>query len=375
MPVLADDFKQDWQKVKGLISQMYYDKKNRSDEMNKRFDKFEKRAVAAKNQSDFAGIINQMIDEYGDSHFAFVPSDTQFYYTFDGMARGDNAIKMPHIGAWFKISGGKWTVQMVMEGMEAEKMGLRKGDEIVEVDGKLFHPIRSFEGKEGTTVKFSWLHGSEKKTGEAKVSLDIAQDMFMQGMKNSTEIITKDGKRIGYIHLWTQNNAKFRDLLNSTIMTRFLRTDGLIIDNRDGFGGIPNGFGDPLFVPDTTVKFTGPTVSQEQHMGYGKPVVSIINEGSRSAKEVFSAILKKTKRAQLVGHNTAGHVLGTTPIRVNDWSYIEIPIVNVEVEGVKLEKVGVAPDFLVKDEFDAAGNDLFKAKAIEVLMDTIARNK
>ncbi|MBK9206168.1 MAG: hypothetical protein IPL73_27910 [Candidatus Obscuribacter sp.] len=42
---------------------------------------------------------------------------------------------------------------------------------------------------------------------------------------------------------------------------------------------------------------------------YDKPLVVLINEGSRSGKEIIAYALQKSKRAVLVGTNTAGYVV------------------------------------------------------------------
>ena len=105
----------------------------------------------------------------------------------------------------------------------------------------------------------------------------------------------------------------------------------------------------------------------KQLFGYGKPMVLVTNGGSRSAKEVFSFLMKKSKRATLVGSTTAGHVLGTTPARLNDWAYLEIPIVDVLTDGKRIEGKGVSPDVPVKNEFDEKGKDLYIEKALEIL--------
>jgi carboxyl-terminal processing protease len=93
----------------------------------------------------------------------------------------------------------------------------------------------------------------------------------------------------------------------------------------------------------------------------------LINGGSRSAKEILSFILKSSHRATLIGTTTAGNVLGTSPIRISDWAYLEIPVVDVSIDGVRLEKNGVQPDIMVPDGFDKAGKDVVIERAVQFL--------
>ena len=54
---------------------------------------------------------------------------------------------------------------------------------------------------------------------------------------------------------------------------------------------------------------------------------------------------------------------------------LEIPIVDVIADGVRLEGKGVSPDIEVKPEFDENGKDLQLAKALEVVFGQIALKK
>jgi carboxyl-terminal processing protease len=95
--------------------------------------------------------------------------------------------------------------------------------------------------------------------------------------------------------------------------------------------------------------------------------VVLINGGSRSAKEILSYAFKKSRRGFLIGQTTAGNVLGTFPKRINDWSFIEIPQVDVTVQGTRLENHGVEPDFSLPSELDADGKDLDYQAALRKL--------
>ena len=95
----------------------------------------------------------------------------------------------------------------------------------------------------------------------------------------------------------------------------------------------------------------------------------MINGGSRSAKEVLSYVFKKSGRGTLVGQTTAGNVLGTFPQAIGDWAYIEVPMLDVLADGVRLEGNGVVPDVAVPSEFGAGGKDLDLSAALEKLAD------
>lgn len=364
------DFSKTWDDTTKAISSRFYARQSRKTEMETLFKKYDAQARAAKSKDEFSDVVNHMIADFKDSHFAFLASDSQGYYMMDNLLKKDAAV-MPEIGAWFRPmkTGDGYTVQMVLDGTEAQKAGLRKGDVITLINGKPFTPIDSLKENLDKPSKITFLRGD--KTLEATVTPEekTALKMFLDATRDSARIIEQDGKKIGYVHLWTEASTDFRDALSALVYGKLRDTDALILDNRDGFGGRPEGFLDPFFRPEVNIewKMQENSPGMMQLFGYQRPLAMLINEGSRSAKEVTSMILKKSGRGTLVGSTTAGHVLGTTPYRLNDWAYLEIPIVDVIVDGVRIEGKGVEPDVKLPKEFDEAGNDLHIKAAIEVL--------
>ena len=69
----------------------------------------------------------------------------------------------------------------------------------------------------------------------------------------------------------------------------------------------------------------------------------------------------------MIGTTTAGNVLGTSPARISDWAYLELPMVDVSIDGVRLEKNGVQPDIQVQDGFDKDGKDVVIDRAVKFL--------
>jgi carboxyl-terminal processing protease len=339
------------------------------------FKKFGPLAKAAKSQTEFATQVNAMIAEFKDSHFAFLDKDSQGYYLMDSLA-SSSPKSVPHFGAWFRETPQGYTVQMVLDGSAAEAAKLKKGDVILSVEGKPFSPVAALRGLEGKSVKLEVKSGDKIETRQVEVTEQPALEAFLEASRKSTKVIEHNGRKIGYFHLWTQANDKFREAVSSAVYGKLRDTDAMILDLRDGFGGRPEGFADPFFRPEVELKWMmTPTQGTTQLFGYGRPLVVLINEGSGSAKEVLSFIFKKSKRAILVGSQTAGHVLGTTPYRLNDWAYLEIPMVEVFADGVRLENNGVKPDFEVKTERSPDGTDRQLAKALDLLKDSPKRSK
>jgi carboxyl-terminal processing protease len=369
------DFAKAWTGIRSAIEQRYYARKERGGQMKALLDKYEPKAKAATTEEEFGRDVNDMIAEFGDSHFGFFTKSDQGYYMMDGLVRRENGAKMPNVGAWFRPAAQGWEIQMLVDGGPAAEAGLRKGDIVTSVDGSAFTPVVSLVGKVDNKVRLEYMRSGSKQIAEVEVTESNGVKFFADGTNASQKVIERDGKKYAYIHLWTMSNETEKNALANAVYGRFRDTDGFILDIRDGFGGRPEGFGDPFFRPQVNLAWEFPTFTQTQLFGYQRPLVVLINKGSRSAKEVFAYIMKESKRATLVGEQTGGNVLGTSPSPVGDWGYLEIPMVDVKTNGVRLEKVGVSPDVRVPAEFDSSGSDLYIEEAIKVLGKQVAAKR
>lgn len=368
-----DDFRSLFDRCALALRQRYYARVSRAQELEARLKATEVRATQAKNRTDFARIMNEMIAEFKDSHFEFLDNDTQGYYLMDGLGNRD-AKPMPHLGAWFKPTAEGYTVTMVLQGGEAERAGLRKGDLMLRVDQQPFSPVAALRPRIGKETNVTFRRRSQEMQAKLMVKEAPALEMFLEATRKSARTFAlENNKKIGYVHLWTQANDSFVTALHNIVLNQFRDTDAIILDLRDGFGGRPERYMDPFFRPEVEIEWkmgeTGPTT--KQLYGNQRPLVVLINKGSRSAKEVLAAIIKKSKRATLIGTTTAGDVLGTSPFRVADWAYLEIPMVDLTVDGERLERVGVSPDIRVEPEYSDSGEDRVMAEAIRVLKEKL----
>jgi carboxyl-terminal processing protease len=367
--IYFNEFEELWQKCRGAIARTYFAKDDRKTKMEAILDKWEPVAKAATTRDAFDAAMDAMIADFKDSHFDFLSQADQGFYMFAEMIRRDRAEEMPHMGAWFKKAPDGYTVTMVLNGMAAEKAGLQKGDVILQIAGTPFTPVESLRPHVGKTVPVEIRRGREVRQFEIDIASDRGLAMFLKATRNSIRTIEHQGKKYGYIHLWTMASDDFKRTLEQAVYGSQKDTDGFILDIRDGFGGRPEGFGDPFFRPEAQIewKFGGQNRGNQQLFGYGRPLVVLINGGSRSAKEVFSYIIKKSKRGTLIGSRTAGAVLGTSPNPIADWAFLEVPMVDVIVDGQRLEGIGVEPDIPLPRERSPEGRDLYLEAALNHL--------
>lgn len=366
-PAKADAYTETYAKVSRLIQSMHWDRARRKEAIEQRLAAWKDRAVSAATREAFADTVNRMIAEFGESHFGFFTDATQTYYTLDGLVRQDPE-PMPHVGAWFVPAQDGYTITMLIEGAEAVRAGLREGDVITKIDGAPFSPIASLRGKEGRSPAFTVRRGDRTFESKMEVKATPGLDLFLEGTRNSARIIEQDSRKIGYVHLWTMANERFRDTLHGLLYGRLRGAEAVVLDLRDGFGGRYEGYGDPFFRPNVDIA-QGPMSGR---FGFaGVPLVLITNEGTRSAKEVFSEIMKQSGRATLVGRTTAGAVLGTTPLKVEEWAYLLVPIMELSVGGNRIEGKGVTPHIALDREYGSDGTDLFLEKAVSTAVKSL----
>lgn len=352
------NFEKTWQSIESIIRARYFARESRKEEMDRNLKVFGEKAKAAKTRYEFSNHVNAMIAAFKDSHFDFLTNEDQGFYSMRALLNQQSQPKMPHIDAWFVPVASGYQIRMVMNSGAAERAGLRKGDVITKIDGKPFSPIASMAPYVGKEATIEYQRQAVTMQAKVQVEEDPALTMFLNGSTRSTRIIDRKDKKIGYFRLWTMTTDAFRNALSAAVYGALRDTDAIILDLRDGFGGRPEGFADPFFRPEVNIEWKfGERTSSKQLFGYQRPLAVLINEGSRSAKEVISFIFKASKRATLIGTNTAGHVLGTSPVPVEDWAVLEVPMVEVIANGIRLEGVGVSPDIKVEPEFDSEGND------------------
>lgn len=346
--------------------------------------------VAQANSTEAAAIvINQMLSELATSHTQFYTRSEPAYYQLLGIFQSDSLwrqlrkffpngkVEYPGIGIFTKDINGQTFISAILNGSPAEKAGLQVGDRLLSVAGQPYQPIQSFVGKTGQSVDISIQRtaapNSIQTIAVTPKQLDPTK-LFLDAMKASIDVIEQGGKRLGYVHIWSYAGDRYQEQLQQTLTYGDLRTaDGLILDLRDGWGGA---------IPEYLNFFTAqsPTLTQVERDGtkfdldyrWRKPVVMLVNQGSRSGKEILAYSFQQYKIGPVIGSKTPGAVVGGRPFLMQDGSLLYLAVVDVFVDGERLEGRGVTPDIEAPFQLAyAQGADPQKQKAIEVLLQSL----
>lgn len=326
--------------------------------------RYRSQALAARDHESFAVIINRMLSELRTSHTRYYTRwDPQYYIV--QVVFGRHETRRNGIGVVTKQIEGHYYAIAVLKSSPAENAGIVLGDRLVEVDGQPFHPVRSFENKARQELEIVIQRGPAESTCQRLKVTPVErkeEDWLGNDSRACLKTIEYKGRRFAYLRLWWLRGLIMRGVLNDGIH-RANQTEGIIIDLRDGVGG---DFGCEFIAPflqyglgEIGVESIGRHQTRTSFMGCNRPVIILVNGGTRSGKETLAYFFKKTGRGILLGETSAGFVTGARKKDISPSSFLYYAADMKVIDGKRLEGVGVAPDIEVSfDVRFAAGRDI-----------------
>lgn len=388
LPVLATRgevkttaFDQVWQ----TVNENFYDPNFNGVDWNAMREKYAPQVRQAQSSEAAAVLINQMLSELKTSHTHFYIPNEPAYYQILGIFQpripdlqqqlkkffSNGKIEYSGIGIFTKDIDNKTFIRAILDGSPAAEVGLKVGDELLSVNKEPFQPIQSFAGKAGQKVTLliqrSRNPESQQEIAVTPKMLD-ATTMFMDAMQASTQVIGREGKKIGYIHIWSYAGDQYQQQLeDELIYGRLSDADALVLDLREGWGGAPLtalNIYTAKALSVTNIPRNGRRYTTNS--SWNKPVVMLVNEGSRSAKELLAYGFQQYNIGPVVGSKTAGAVVAGRAFLMQDGSLLYVAVSDVYVDGDKrLEGNGVTPDIVVPQSIEyAEGADPQKERAI-----------
>lgn len=306
--------------------------------------------------------IDEALIELKASHtHRFLPGTIDYYEVADifGPWRGVNRLVFPPdgevtydgIGINTAIIDGRRFVTRVYDGAAAKKAGILVGDEIVSVDGKPFDEVGSFAGQAGKTVVVAVRRAVDGRPTNIPVTVASLSPvrMYFDAIRASGRIIENRGHDIGYVRIWTLASRQTKDTVEAMLRDGVLSgAQGLILDLRGRWGGLSSELPAMLMEDFSEITITtrdGQTFGWQE--AWRKPIVVLVDEGTRSNGEVLACAIKKRGFA-VIGKKTAGVVLGGRGYLLPDKSLLMLAVGTVRVDGEVLEGKGVVPDIVVE---------------------------
>lgn len=332
--------------------------------------------------SAFSKLLNGMLEQLKTSHTQYYsPKDLNYYLVFDVFNRnpnlnehrerlfGEGDVTFKGIGIFTKKINETTFIEAIVEGTPAHDAGFLIGDEIISVNGKAFHPIQSFLLSGDIPLTIAIKRSKDQPIQEIEVMavpLNPRQ-MFLEAMRKSARIIEHDNKKIGYIHIWSSAGEEYNNVLSEMMQAGPLsEADAIIMDMRGKLGGGGFDYLETLNprIPSLTISGRGFTSNEDRN--FKNKTVWLINDGVRSTGEMLAYVIRKDQYGPMVGSRTAGAVVGGSPYIMPDDGLLYVAVVDLSIDGKRLEGVGVEPDINVKFPISyAEGNDPQLNRAIE----------
>jgi carboxyl-terminal processing protease len=328
-------------------------------------------AVGVGDGAAFARATRRALAELRTSHTGFyTPHDAEYYALrsiFREVLPGKEAVLQDSVGADITSEG---FVRVVFAGGPAGHAGLRRGDRVLRAGGKVFHPVDSFKGRAGREVVLEVRRRADGPAEEVRVTpraVDPRQE-WLEAQEKGTRTVRVRDKLVAYVPYFSGAGPQYQAALRDAFAGGLGGADALVIDFRDGWGGVNPDF---LSLFDPAV----PVLTQIDRQGRARPLdlvwrkklVVLVNGGSRSGKEVAAYGIQKSRRGVLVGRRTAGAVVAGRCFLLPGPSLLYLAVADVRVDGRRLEGAGVAPGVEVGDELPfAGGRDPQLERALEI---------
>lgn len=241
------------------------------------------------------------------------------------------------IGVEFNLIKDTIRVITPVEDGPSDKIGIRAGDKIVKVEGKIVAGVKisnkevfdKLRGKRGTAVNVSILRSGIKKLLDFK----IVRDAIPLYSVDASYMINSS---IGYIKI-----SKFAATTHDEYLKAFnaltnLGMNKLILDLRGNPGGYLNAavnISDEFLVSGLQIVYTQGKASPkkiykatEQGSFENNELAILIDEGSASASEIVAGAIQDNDRGTVIGRRSFGKGLVQDQLQLPDGSAIRLTI-------------------------------------------------
>ena len=266
-----------------------------------------------------------------------------------------------YTGVGIEVAEVDGTVRVItpIAGSPAARAGIRRGDELVAVDGE---PIIVGERRD-TLSRLRGHAGSKVRLTVKRDDEDIDYEMRRQIIRMASVHNEFLSPSFGYVRLSQFTESTARELSGAVDDLQDAyggMLDGLVLDLRDNPGGVLDSAVDvsDLFLDSgVIVSADGRSLesrfTRSAHRGDildGAPIVVLVNSGSASASEIVAGALQDHGRATIVGTSTFGKGLVQTVMPLSKGRAIKLTTSHYYTpSGDSIHDVGITPDVFVGD--------------------------
>jgi carboxyl-terminal processing protease len=268
--------------------------------------------------------------------------------------REDMDGKFGGIGIQIEQRDGRIVVIAPIADTPSERAGVRRGDQIVKVDGQSIEKlgmnkiVERLRGKPGTKVEVALFRPATKAT----IELTLTREIIKVESVRDTQML---GSGIGYIQLTQFSERTGAEFGQALKQLQAQGAKALVLDLRNNPGGLLDAaveVAEPFFKPGELIVYTkGRTADSRQELRAGRsagglnlPVAVLVNSGTASAAEIVAGALKDTARAVVVGETTFGKGSVQSVFRLSDGEALRLTTARYYTpSGVSIHEKGIEP--------------------------------
>lgn len=308
------------------------------------------------NRGALKGLLAQL-----DPHSEFLTAE-EFAETEDDLSN-----EFTGVGIRVEQRDGKIVVITPIADTPAERAGIRRGDQLVMVDGRtLENPsveksTRLIRGEPGTSVTLTMFRPAQGKTIDFKlqrerIRLDSVRHVQMR----------KDG--IGFIQITQFSDQTGQEFATALAALEKNGLRALIIDLRNNPGGLLDAAVDvcsAFFNRGELIAYTqGRTPElRENHQAEGGhrlreyPIAILVNGGTASAAEIVAGAMRDTQRAVIVGEKSFGKGSVQSVISLKNGEGMRLTVAKYYTPGgVSIHERGIQPQVEIEMAPDDEAN-------------------
>lgn len=329
-----------FERVVGVLAESYYDEGFRERELPDLARRYAEAARAADSLDEERYVVHELLSRIPVSHLGLLSSQgrDRMWAELGGKAVLTFGFQL------VEVDGG-WFADWVYEGGPADRAGVVRGDEVLSIDG--VHPSRSERldwrtddcalpdpaihallGEEGDEIELVIRRGEGRR---GRLRLAIERYSAWEAARQSVAEYDVGPFRVGFVHYWYIQMSGPSRFLRELCTERFADCDALVFDLRGRGGAAHEAF----------------RIARDLDAREGvwrKPLVLLVDDGTRSAKEVITHELRTSHSAIVVGEKTPGAVIPATFRDVGSDTVLMFPSFTLGTHTSEIEGVGIVPD-------------------------------
>ncbi len=331
-------------------------------------------AAAAKSAAEFYTLLQQMLNELHQSHFAIIPPEAVPLVDDE-----DHQPAAGEIGVEVKLLGAQAFISRVKPDSAAARAGLRPGFALQQIgDTPVAQLIQKLSkspesasikrlrterlilgrlnGAPGSSLKLLYLDTANQPRA-ANLTRDRVNGEYSPAFGNfPPQRMEFEAKRLPSGHAYIRFNIWVTPLMPKirAAIRELEDAPGLIFDlrgNPGGIGGMASGIGGHLFEKETSLGkmqmrsgYTNFAVFPQALM-YSGPVAILLDGASASTSEVFASGMQELGRAVIVGERSVGAALPSVFQKLPTGAVFQYAIGDFKTpKGTLIEGRGVLPD-------------------------------